>query len=137
MPTSKPDVSQNSIDLAMLAYAIKLPVNCRYPQLDKKLSDRGLTYKKVISPESLVFIGPPAFETWALLGSTIAHEVEVHCNQSFYSIWSKDKLGLNGTCKAEREAYQYELDNSKRFNLSAKLFKDIEMTMEYFYKECK
>ena len=46
-----------------------------------------------------------------------------------------DKLGLDGVGKAEREAYQYELEGWERFNLTKKEMTLIADTQEYFFPE--
>ena len=80
-----------------------------------------------------VTVGPAAFESWGLLGSTLAHELEVHCQQNFTYIRLLDLLGLDGTLKAEREAYQHELSNAGRFHLGEVERENIKATMDFYY----
>jgi hypothetical protein len=80
-----------------------------------------------------VFVGPTAFSSWGMLGSTLAHEVEVHCRQNFPLIVLKDQLGLDGTVEAEREAYEYEIQNAGRFGLDHRDQNLIAATVEYYY----
>ncbi|RYZ81305.1 MAG: hypothetical protein EOP04_24245 [Proteobacteria bacterium] len=98
-----------------------------------KLEDRGLTTLNGYGKKLEVTIGPAAFTSWAVLGSTLAHEVEIHCNQNFSLIRMKDMLGLEGTNGAEREAYMHELSNSDRFKLKEADQASIRETMEYYY----
>ncbi len=132
-PMSKPPMSQESVDLAMKMFAIEIPEGASYPRFDPDLEDRGLTTMNGWGKELEVTVGPAAFTSWALLGSTLAHELEVHCRQSFFLIRVKDMMGLNGTDQAEREAYLYELTNSERFHLKTADQLNIRATMDYYY----
>ncbi|RZA25825.1 MAG: hypothetical protein EOP10_05645 [Proteobacteria bacterium] len=132
-PSSKPPMTQESIDIAMEMFNISIPKNATSPKLDMKLEDRGLTTLNGFGKKLEVTIGPAAFTSWAVLGSTLAHEVEIHCNQNFSLIRMKDMLGLEGTNGAEREAYMHELSNSDRFKLKEADQASIRETMEYYY----
>jgi hypothetical protein len=130
-----PEMTQESIDLAMKIFAIKLPANTSHPTFDPALKDRGLTVSHPLSGDISVTIGPAAFENWALLGSTLAHEVEIHCRQPLLLVMIADFLGVDGTGIAEREAYRYELANQERFKLDSWDARAIEDTMNHFYPE--
>lgn len=131
--TGKPKVSAESIDIAMKAYSIYLPNNTVNPSVDKAMVDRGLTLPGNVFFSTKVFIGPEAFMSWGLLGSTLAHEVEIHCRQNVYLIVLKDILGLEGTLWAEREAYSYEISNKNRFHLTSSEIEDIKIIRDQFY----
>ena len=67
--------------------------------------------------KGLVRVGPQAFRNAGYLGSTIAHEAEVHGYQYFTG-----NLAMSGTAGRalnEAEAYSYEVINAKRFGLNA------------------
>lgn len=132
-PSTKPALSQESIDIAMTLFEIKVPANANAPRLDMTLEDRGLTTLNGWGSKLDVTIGPAAFTSWALLGSTLAHELEVHCRQNFAVIRMKDLMGLDGTLQAEREAYLHELANSERFHLKTADQLNIKATMDYYY----
>lgn len=132
-PLSVPPVSQKSIDTALAMFGIKVPHNAQKPELDTTIEDRGLTSMIGWRQKLVVKIGPAAFESWALLGSTLAHELEVHCRQNFAIIRLKDLAGMNGTLNAEREAYHHELKHAVRFGLSPIERRHIEATMDYYY----
>lgn len=132
-PPSKPPLSQESIDTAMAMYGIKVPQSAMHPILDTGIEDRGLTTMTGFGRKLEVRIGPAAFESWALLGSTLAHEIEVHCNQNFGYIRLLDFLGMSGTLNAEREAYQHEIQHARRFGLNPIEVKHIRATMDYYY----
>lgn len=134
-PAGHPEISQESIDLAIVMFGIKIPNSAEYPVLDRKLTDRGLTTRATFLEKALVSIGPAAFETWGLLGSTLAHELEIHCQQNFLAIYLMDVVGLDGTSVAERQAYVHELRNADRFGLGNGDSELIADTMEYFYPE--
>jgi hypothetical protein len=129
----KPEISQASIDRAIAMYQIQIPKNVKRPVLVKDLVDRGVTLKRSWLSPFEVEIGPNAFLSWALLGSTLAHELEVHCRQSFAWVKMADTIGLDGTAKAEREAYKYELAQAERFGLSQVDQDLIRITVDYFY----
>jgi hypothetical protein len=82
-----------------------------------------------------VYIGRDAFENWSVLGSTLGHEIEIHCQQSFFMIHLFDLFGFDGTGEAERQAYLYELANAERFGLGQYDQNLILSTMSYFYPE--
>lgn len=132
-PSSKPPMTQESIDIAIEMFKVSIPKNALHPKLDMKLEDRGLTTLNGMGKPLEVTIGPAAFTSWAVLGSTLAHELEIHCNQNFSLIRMKDMLGLEGTNGAEREAYMHELSNSDRFKLKEADQASIRETMEYYY----
>jgi hypothetical protein len=136
-PTGSPELNQASIDLALSMYNIKIPDNVGKPHLDLSMTDRGRTTLYGYTGELEVAVGPNAFASWALLGSTLAHELEVHCRQNFALIRLLDSMGLQGTESAEREAYQHELNYRKRFGLSNEEVIVITETMDYFYPETK
>jgi len=133
----RPVAGQEAIDLAMTYYKISKPSDANAPLFDSELKDRGLTVKSSWFGKTQVYIGPSAFANWAMLGSTLAHEVEVHCNQNFPMIFIKDRLGLDGTSDAEREAYRYEITNASRFGLSGRDAGLIAATVEYYYPRGK
>lgn len=134
-PEGAPEISQASIDLALVMFGIVVPPGAQHPVLDPELRDRGLTARGAYSEKATVSIGPAAFASWGLLASTLGHELEVHCNQNFLFIYLMDFLRLDGTGSAEREAYIYELRNARRFGLDIKDADMIADTMEYYYPE--
>lgn len=135
IPDNFPELNQDSIDLAIAMFQIETGSHVYDPKFDVDLKDRGLTSSVSFSPKSLVTIGPAAFENWSILGSTLAHEVEIHGNQSFFAIWIQDIVGFHGTENAEREAYSHEINQSSRFGLSEEDRSTISDTMEYYYPE--
>lgn len=134
-PEGSPEVSQESIDLAIAIYGIKIPNSASKPKLDINLKDRGLTSRGAYVDKADVTIGPAAFMSWSLLASTLGHELEVHCQQNFLFVYLMDVMRLDGTGSAEREAYVYELRNAKRFGLEIADAEMIAETMEYYYPE--
>ena len=134
-PEGRPVISQESVDLALVLYGIEIPGSAEHPLLDPKLSDRGLTTRATFLEKALVTVGPAAFSSWALLGSTLAHELEIHCEQNFLAIYFMDLAGLDGTGAAERQAYAHELTDAVRFGLDSDDSHLIADTMEYYYPE--
>jgi hypothetical protein len=130
-----PILSQNSVDVAMAIYGIEVGPNIDAPALDLNLEDRGLTSRGALSARSMITVGPAAFSTWALLGSTLAHEIEIHGRQNFLAISMLDLLRLDGTAMAERQAYRHEINSSARFGLDTSDKLMIAETMEFFYPE--
>lgn len=135
LPKTKPDMSQESVDKALAMFNIKVPDNVKPPFYDQKLEDRGLTTLKGWGHKLEVSVGPAAFESWGLLGSTLAHELEIHCRQNFTLIRALDLIGFNGTWDAEREAYHHELDNAERFQLTEMETFSIRSTLDFYYPE--
>jgi hypothetical protein len=134
-PEGKPEVSQESIDLAIAIYGIKVPNSASWPVLDMNLKDRGLTSRGAYVEKADVSIGPAAFSSWSLLASTLGHELEIHCQQNFLFVYLMDVMMLDGTGSAEREAYIYELRNARRFGLDIIDAEMIAETMEYYYPD--
>lgn len=135
-PLDPPRISQESIDIALVMYGITVPSHVEKPRLDLAIADRGLTTLQG-SKKLQVTIGPSAFASWSLLGSTLAHEIEVHCRQNFTLIRLFDLAGWEGTENAEREAYAHELDQADRFGLTADDRFSIAQTLQYYYPERK
>jgi hypothetical protein len=134
-PLARPTVSQQSIDLALMMFGIQVPKNAYQPVLDRELRDRGLTTRNAFLEKAKVSVGSAAFASWSLLGSTLAHELEVHCQQNFFMIFVLDSLGFDGTGLAERQAYNHELQNRRRFGLEQIDADLIYDTMAYYYPD--
>lgn len=132
-PETMPEISQESIDIAIAMFGIEVPNPMNYPTLDTALLDRGTTTRDTLSGEAIVHIGPSAFTSWGLLGSTLAHELEIHCRQNLTLITTLDLLHLDGTGMAEREGYSHELKNARRFGLSHFDRILIRETRDYYY----
>jgi hypothetical protein len=129
----EPSPSQSDINQALEAFDIRIPKNVKGPFFSSKLEDRGLTIRKGVMSDAVVYVGAEAFSSWALLGSTLAHEIEVHCRQNFLAIHFQNISGFDGTGHAEREAYGYELAHAERFGLTVYERDLISSTMMYFY----
>jgi hypothetical protein len=134
-PSGTPLINQASIDLAAKVFGIQIPKGVRGPYFDQKLEDRGLTLRRGLASDPVVLIGREAFSSWGMLGSTLAHEIEIHCRQNFLAIHLQNLAGFDGTGVAEREAYRYELLNAERFGLAQYDRELIRSTMSYFYPE--
>lgn len=158
-PEELPAQDQESVLTALTMFSIPVPQYVDGPVFDGELGDRGLTTGGLILPNKRVTVGPAAFTSWGVLGSTLAHEIEVHVPQSFFVVvatdtlqsrWSdvrrfagqfvpalapsaKDLFENDGTWKAEREAYLHEIKNAKRFGLSEEEISSIWRVMDYFY----
>lgn len=131
--TATPPVKQESIDKALAYFGIEKPPNVRGPYLDLALTDRGLTIHRPKTSSHEVLIGPAAFTSWAMLGSTLAHELEVHCRQHLGLIGLASAAGLASVDEAEREAYGHELKNARRFGLSQTEIEEILAIKHYHY----
>lgn len=129
----EPSPSQSDLNQALEAFDIQIPKNVKGPFFSSKLEDRGLTIRKGVMSDAVVYVGAEAFSSWALLGSTLAHEIEVHCRQNFLAIHFQNISGFDGTGYAEREAYGYELAHAERFGLTTYERDLISSTMMYFY----
>ena len=133
--TSSPEFTEKSIAKALTLYGIQVPQNVRGPFISKDLEDRGVTIREGLNHKLVVYIGRDAFSSWAMLGSTLGHEIEVHCRQNFLAIHLQDLAGFDGTGAAEREAYKYELSHADRFGINQYDREFIKNTAEYFYPQ--
>ena len=134
-PHSIPTMNQESIDLALVLFSITVPLSAHHPIYDPTLQDRGLTSRRAFMDKAQVSIGNAAFTSWALLGSTLAHELEIHCQQNFLTIYVMDLLGMDGTAAAERQAYMHEINNAKRFGTGPVDTAMIADTVQFYYPE--
>lgn len=155
----RPLPSQESVDVAMAAFGVDLGGNVNSPIFDGSLSDRGLTAGGTLDVRRSIWVGPAAFLSWGVLGSTLGHEIEIHGQQSFLAILAMDgvadvRRGLSalvseeqalagtakeseealwGTWRAERTAYLYEISSANRYGLTPEEVKSIRQVMEYYY----
>lgn len=162
-PEASPDFNQESVDIAMVMFSIDHPHTVDSPRYDPALEDRGLTTGGLILPHKTVTVGLTAFTSWAVSGSTLAHEIEIHVDQSFFKIvatdylmgWqmsarrlagksvpalkpsAKESFENDGTWAAEREAYMYEIRNAKRFGLTNEELSSIWRVMDFYYPNRK
>ena len=114
-------------------YSIQVPDNVISLEFNPKLDSRGVVKFAGIGGYCEVEIGPYAFRSEGLLGSTLAHELEGHCNQNHLYIALLDSLSFFwavplGTGLAEQEAYRIEINGRERFGLSD----DENEVIEYF-----
>ena len=130
-----PEVSQESIDTALERWDIKVPRRCTYPILDYNMADRGMVRPVKGESKRVVTIGQLAFVSWGILGSTLAHELEVHCKQNMYKFVLWHIFGVDLTNEYEREAYLHELKNAKRFGLTKRETEEILDTFNFYYGE--
>jgi hypothetical protein len=157
---ANPKMNQESVDVAMATYSIKLPAFTAWPYFNSDLADRGLTTGGTLDFRRSVLVGPSAFTSWGVLGSTLGHEIEIHCEQSFGAVLVLDLLSsvqdrvaqifrspaVNaallrqqnrelswGTWRAERVAYAYELSSAGRFGLRSDEVDSIQNVMNYYY----
>ena len=155
----RPLPSQESVDVAMAAFGVDLEANVNSPIFDGSLSDRGLTAGGTLDVRRSIWVGPAAFISWGVLGSTLGHEIEVHGQQSFLAILIMDGVAdlrrgfsalvsaetaaasakkesveaLWGTWRAERTAYLYEVSSADRYGLTSEEVGSIRQVMEYYY----
>lgn len=91
-PNRLPVPGQRDLDIAVALFTIRVGKHIVGPTFDAELEDRGLTVGATLPGPRTVSIGPAAFTSWAVLGSTLGHEIEVHGQQSFFSIVLLDEL---------------------------------------------
>lgn len=142
----QPGFSMDSVDTAVSIYNIRIPPGVRIA-LDPNEHDLGLI--RMYLGGAYVTLGRDTFRTWARLASTLAHEIEVHANQSFvlaYVIGAADYVCtrlsgrkprsfsfLAGDTRLEREAYTYEVLNAERFGLTEHDVQSIISVREHWY----
>lgn len=164
VPSDVPTMTQTAVDAAIEMFAVDVPSDTQAPQFDKELFDRGLTSGNLLGQQKTILVGPAAFTSWGILGSTLGHEAEVHARQSFLKIvasdrWSQFKASVSstfeqtmtafasgnkkstndglvspGTLAAEQEAYIYELNSALRFGLTHRETRAIRHVMDTYYK---
>ena len=125
-----PTLSSAAIDEAIKRFAINIPKHVARPKIDHDLNDRGRTSWNLFGGSVAVKLGPVAFTSWGLLGATLAHELEIHCQQNLVAITVKDALGFDAKNTAEKEAYAHELSNAERFGLSSAETERIKETLD-------
>ena len=86
------------------------------------ISDEGITYKYNAHPnadtgnmgmDGRLLLGSRAFTSWARLGSTLGHEIEVHWQRQYVARgWDDCSEHI---WVGEYEAYKYNIDNASRF----------------------
>jgi hypothetical protein len=125
-----PSLSSAAIDEAIKKFKISIPKHVARPEIDQDNNDRGRTSWNLFGGSVAVKLGPAAFTSWGLLGATLAHELEIHCQQNLVAITFKDALGLEAKNAAEKEAYAHELSNAERFGLSSEETERIQETLD-------
>ena len=130
--SATPDVSRESIETAIAAYQIKKPLTCKIDTIDHTRSDiRGVTERTAWWQPASITLTPAAFVSWGVLGSTLAHEIEVHCNQAFAVIHILNLISPElGTALAEISAYQHEINHQQRFGLSEREVEDVKLSQD-------
>ncbi len=111
-------LKEQAIDKAIDAYDIDVS-NAKFVDYDANTSGEGGANKK-----GEIRLGDDAFKSASWLGSTIGHESEIHINQQLQK--GNWYTGPQGTALQEVQAYQYEIDNAKRFGTSRKNLKDLK-----------
>jgi len=153
-----PEVSQTNIDRAMVLYSIKSKPWCKYPVLVDPIDGiMGYIGGHPLSSTRIIHITGYAFTSWGMLGAVLAHEIEVHCNQSFIKASILDAVDellsdlkrsqelprsamlvrvapvYYGTWLTEREAYSYQIENAERFGLTKQEVESIRSTRDFLY----
>lgn len=115
-----PRLGQESVDQAMILFNIKATKNTAWPVYSEKLSEdvRALIYKDGSFSTKIVLLSKSAFKSWGVLGSTLAHEIEVHGEQNFEWAFLKNRFFGKTLANLEIDAYNYEIYSKDRFGLS-------------------
>ena len=116
--STPPKPGSEAIFKSLNAFRISLPPHVLLTY-DPTLTERGRTRWQVLEKDIRVTVGPSAFASWGLLGSTLGHELEVHCQQNLTLIGMMASLGAPSIAAAETDAYRYELAQAPRFGLSS------------------
>ena len=128
-----PDFTSQDVDLALVAFGI---LDTRYDKkvgLDPTVHARGVAIHGSYGGDAEIKVGLAAFSSWGLLGSTLAHEIEIHVNQNPFVVWLEDLTMGTGTIRAERAAYNHEMLSRDRFGLADYTVSGIEMTRDEHY----
>jgi hypothetical protein len=81
-----------------------------------------------------VQVGDAAFRSAGWLGSTIAHEVEVHVNRQIAKGMCYQPSDRDGTLIQEVEAYDFELVNHQRFGIDAPDLRQLRQRRNFAYR---
>ena len=73
----------------------------------------------------IVILGPSAYKTWAHLGSTLGHEIEVHWNRQMLQCLC-NAVGSHEHDRWEMQAYKYNIESAQRFGNSAEDVKEFK-----------
>lgn len=134
-----PNPGDAAIVKALALFKIEVPDSVKVIRYDPRMTDfRGLIeakFSKTMQTYHIVSIGPLAFKSWALLGSTLAHEIEVHAHQNIRMAHLLSMAGGSAVKQMEIKAYTYEIENAKRFGLSAGEVNSIRYTMQQMYMD--
>lgn len=109
-----------SIDEAVRRFSIRVPEESVI-MFNKGRKERAITMtsSREGGKGAFVILGPGAFTSWALLGSTLAHELEVHAHQDIPGAQKLTELDLpGGIYQMEIDAYHYEINQRQRFGTS-------------------
>ena len=128
-----PDFVSQNVDLAYAAFNIRDSRTLKTVELSPALQARGMTMHGSYGGDADVALGLDAFSSWSLLGSTLAHEVEIHVNQNPFVVWLEDLIFGTGTIRAERAAYSHETLRASRFGLNDSTVRGIEITRDHHY----
>ncbi len=127
------DFNIDNVKKALIHFKIKVPSQVEI-YIEPNLPDDIRAVTTLTNQHKLVVsIGPAAFSSFAMLGSTLAHELEIHCQQNIYKIKLDSDLFDNHFEQekiAERFAYQHEINNKERFGLS---YQEIEFIKQTFF----
>ncbi len=129
-------LKQTAIGRAIAAYRIDvshLRVGVSYSPHGDMREREGATY---VDEDGTVRveIGDEAFASPARLGSTIAHEVEVHVNRQITKGVYCPSTDEQGTLLQEVEAYDHELASKDRFGLGADELKLLKQRRASYYR---
>lgn len=115
-----PSPGQRAIDQAMILFDIKVSKDVDWPLYDPYLEDyyRAIALQEEVLGRKSILIGKASFYSWGVLGSTLAHEIEVHGRQSIFWLSLRARLFGISAASAEVEAYNYEIYSAKRFGLT-------------------
>jgi hypothetical protein len=118
---------QSALDKAVDAYKIDTS------KAKAVIFNRDTVGEGETSKEGTVTMGNDAFKSAAWLGSSVGHETEVHNNaQAQNDVWY---TGKEGTAMQEVEAYQYELDNSKRYGTTKEDQEELGRRRQSYYNK--
>lgn len=90
-----------------------------------------------VKGQGVLTLGPSAYITWAHLGSTLGHEINVHWNMQML-IFQRNAVDSHERDRWEMEAYMYNIRNANRFGNSPgdiaefnELYQDYKYDLEH------
>lgn len=124
------ELKQQAIEFAIKVYQIDV-TKAKKVVYDSSVIGEALTVPGHRGEPPTIRVGNQAFSSAPMLGSTLAHESEIHVGkQERRGRWYNDPIGKP---LQEVEAYDFEIASHERFDLSSKDLADLQARRKHHY----